>query len=119
MADPMRPVDHWTWVAWLDDGSTVREADERGWADVPSDRVTAIELVPVTDGRAPLVLAVPPGATATLFRHRQIRLDVAGGRQWHDGSVTVVAWAMDGRAVWVHLQDDGRMVVADRPLPPG
>lgn len=108
-------IDLWTWRAHLTDGSVVAEREpdgvEHGWADVPADRVRAIELASVDGERAPVWLDVPDGATAWLGRRRSIVLR-ADGTQERQASVTVLRWTHGERACWLYAADDGTVAAS-------
>lgn len=113
------PVDNWRWRAHHADGTAVDEVApdgrERGWAEaLAAGPVVAVELTPVAGG-SPVWLEVPPGASAALGRRRTVRLVAATGATEYDGTLTFIAWHMNGRSCWVYLRDDGTVAVTDRP----
>lgn len=112
-------IDHWQWRAHLTDGTIIPERDadgaERGWAAVPADRVQALELAPVGEGRAPAWLDVPDGATAWLGRRRQLVLR-GDGTQERLASVTILRWTLGERALWLYVADDGTVAASDREI---
>lgn len=118
-SNSVTPADRWSWIAHLDDGTAIPElmddGRERGWADVPADRVVAIELTPRDTDRHPVMLEVPLGATAGLGRRRTITAS-PDGKASVMPSLTVLWWTRDGIGVWVYVRDDGLVAVSDREV---
>lgn len=116
----VKPIDDWHWFAHLRDGTIIPEQDAdgrlRSFTEVDAADVITLELRPL-DGGPPLLLEIPPGATAWLGRKRSMRLDQATGATVYEGCLTMLNWRLpDGRACWLYRRADGLVAITDREV---
>jgi hypothetical protein len=108
--------DAYTWCAIYQDGTTIQEFDEtnsvgRGFAEVDSAQVKALELQPVDGQHLPSRhVALPAGATPVFFRRRKIELDPNSNEQMRS-TVHCIGWKRDDQAVYLFIHDDGSVLL--------
>lgn len=103
-------TEDFVWVAHLDNGSTFPEIDanggEHGWREVPTDRVSAIELIAQRPTHHDVRIEITHDAMPVFFRRRYVRLANGSGQVSRDG-VTVVGWESSSERWYLVIDADG------------
>ena len=107
-------VDAWTWLARYEDGSTVTEMDDHGFADVDPKRVRAFEIYPLDNSSTlpSFSLLVDPDKGERVFftRTRALGWLQAGGEP--ETLHTVLGLHCDDHTVYIHFDAQRRVVIA-------
>jgi len=104
---PTQP-EAFTWCAIYNDGTTVSETSDNGFADVDQSRVKNLVLLPATEGIEPQHMDIPSGASPIFFRRRKILLQ--------DGQRTTIhciGWKRGDEAIYLFISDSGDTLLTD------
>jgi hypothetical protein len=117
---PPRPADQWTWIAYYADGSTIAEAQERGFAEVTADgRVPhTVELQALTEGLPSFALVLGPGERPVFTRTRMTPYLMSGTGEWRTIHCLGVERDDGSPARYLFWDDEGHVVLSpDRNAP--